>query len=100
VLFGPIDMQMSLFSEEEIAFEREHKLIDGLSLREYNAFLVNNRERLVDVFSGVSAGRIAEIEQADILTTDWAIPREQYYKQHKRIPSTKIMGRKPVCGLW
>jgi type III restriction enzyme len=88
-------MQMSLFSEEEIAFEREHKLIDGLSLREYNAFLVNNRERLIEVFSGVSADRIAEIEETDIVTADWYIPREQYYKQHKRIASTKIMGKNP-----
>src|SRR5699024_5461202 len=70
VLFGPLDMQMSMFSEEEIAFEKEHKLIDGLSLREYNAFLVNNRERLIEVFSGVSADRIAEIEETDIVTAD------------------------------
>lgn len=60
VLFGPVDMQMSFLSEEEIDFELKHKLIDGLSLREYNAFLVNNRERLVDVFSGISAERIGE----------------------------------------
>lgn len=97
VLFGPLDMQMSMFSEEEIAFEKEHKLIDNLSLREYNAFLVNNRDRLVDVFSGVSAERIAEIEETDIVTSDWAIPQKQYYKQHKRIPSTKIMSKNPFA---
>lgn len=95
VLFGPLDMQMSMFSQEEIDFEKAHKLIDGLSLQEYNAFLVNNRDRLVDVFSGVSADRIAEIEETDIITVDWAIPREQYYKQHKRIASTKVMGKNP-----
>ncbi len=39
VLFGPMDMQMSLESEEEREFERKNKLIDDLSLREYNAFL-------------------------------------------------------------
>lgn len=91
ILFGPIDTQIPIFSEEEIAFEREYKLIDGLSLSEYNAFLVNNRERLVEVFDGVSADRIAEIKETDVITTDWSIPREQYYKQHKRIESTKIM---------
>ena len=95
VLFGPLDMQISMFSEEEIQFEREHKLIDGLSLREYNAFLVNNRDRLVDVFSGVSANSIAEIEETDIISSNWSIPREQYYKQHKRIPSTKTMEKNP-----
>ena len=91
VLFGPLDTQMSLFSDEEIAFEREHKLIDGLSLREYNAFLVNNRERLVEVFSCISADRIADIKETNIVSSDWYIPREQYYKQHKRIQSTKVM---------
>ena len=50
--------------------DEEHKLIDGLSLREYNAFLVNNRERLIEVFSGVSADRIAEIEETDIISAD------------------------------
>ena len=95
VLFGPLDMQMSMFSEEDVAFENEHKLIDGLSLREYNAFLVNNRERLIEVFSSVSADRIAEIEETDIISADWYIPREQYYKQHKRIQSTKVMVKNP-----
>lgn len=98
VLFGPLDLQMSLFSEEEIEFERSHKLIDGLSLREYNAFLVNNRERLIEVFSGISADRIAEIEETDISVSDWTIPREQYYKQHKRIASTKNMSKNPFVN--
>lgn len=95
VLFGPIETQMSLSSEEELEFERSHKLIDGLNLREYNAFLVNNRERLVEVFSGISAEKIADIKETDIITADWRIPREQYYKQHKRIESTKIMEKNP-----
>ena len=93
VLFGPLDEQMSMFSDEEIDFEREHKLIDGLSLREYNAFLVNNRDRLVEVFSGISADRIAEIEETDIISSEWHMPREQYYRQHKRIPSTKKLNK-------
>lgn len=93
VLFGPIDNRMSLASQEEIDFENSHKLIDGMNLREYNAFLVNNRDRLVEVFSGISADKIAEIEETDIVSAEWTIPREQYYKQHKRIASTKIMSK-------
>lgn len=68
--------------------DEDNKLIDGLSLREYNVFLVNNRERLIEVFSGVSADRIAEIEETDIISAEWYIPREQYYSI-----STKIMGK-------
>ena len=90
ILFGPQD-QLSVFSAEEDAFERENKIIDGLSLREYNAFLVNNRDRLVNVFSGISAESIAEIEETDVSIVDWFIPREQYYKQHKRMQSTKTL---------
>ena len=98
VLFGPLDMQMSLFSEEEIEYERKNKLLDGMSLREYNAFLVNNRDRLVEVFSDVSANEIAELKKTDILVSDWTIPREQYYRQHKRINSTKIMNKNIFVG--
>lgn len=43
VLFGPQDMQMSLLSQEEKNFETTNKLLEGMTLREYNAFLVNNR---------------------------------------------------------
>ena len=95
VLFAPLDTQYSLLSEEEIAFEKEHKLLEGLSLREYNAFLVNNRDRLIEVFSKISADRIAEIEETNIIVSDWCIPREQYYKQHKRIPSSMILNKSP-----
>lgn len=90
VLFGPTDMQMSLESQEEKKFEAAHKLIDGLSLREYNAFLVNNRDRLVEVFRRVSEEDIAEIEETDVLTQEWTIPAYQYYKQHKKIEKTSI----------
>ena len=53
-----MDSQTSVFSQEEVDFERENKLIDGLTLREYNAFLVNNRDRLVEVFAQVSEEEI------------------------------------------
>ena len=49
VLFGPQDMQMSLLSQEEKNFETTNKLLEGMTLREYNAFLVNNRDRLAGI---------------------------------------------------
>lgn len=93
VLFGPMDMQMSLESEEEREFERKNKLIDDLSLREYNAFLVNNRDRLVELFSQISANDIADIEETDVIESEWGIPSYQYYKQHKKIQSTAILDK-------
>lgn len=91
VLFGPMDMQMSFTTAEEKEFEYKNKLIEGLSLREYNAFLVNNRDRLIEVFSRISADKFAELQETDILTSDWAIPAYQYYKQHKKLPGTEVM---------
>ncbi len=93
VLFGPQDMQMSLLSQEEEDFAREHKLISGLSLREYNAFLVNNRDRLIEVFKRISANQIADIEETDIRVSDWCIPSYQYYKQHKKIAPTATLSK-------
>lgn len=90
ILFGPLDMQMSLLSAAEIEYERENKLIEDMSLREYNAFLVNNRDRLIEVFSQIDASEIAEIQETAIKASDWAIPSYQYYKQHKKIESTSI----------
>lgn len=98
ILFGPMDMQMSLLSEEEQEFERTNKLIEDMSLREYNAFLVNNRDRLVDVFSQVSEEEIADIVETDILLSDWGIPPYQYYKQHKKVPSTAFLNKNVFEG--
>ncbi|MEC0227346.1 DEAD/DEAH box helicase [Paenibacillus alba] len=98
VLFGPEDMQMSLLSQEEQEFEMKYKLINGFSLREYNAFLVNNRDRLVEVFSGISQDQIAEIQETDFIESDWGIPSYQYYKQHKKIESTKILTKNVFEG--
>lgn len=88
ILFGPEDMQMSLLSQEEKDYEHENKLIHGLKLREYNAFLVNNRDKLVEIFSEISQDEIGEIEENPILKKEWYIPQYQYYKQHKKIQST------------
>lgn len=93
VLFGPEDLQMSLQSQEEKDFEHENKLLKDMKLREYNAFLVNNKERLIEVFSKINQEQIADIKETEILKKEWIIPNNQYYKQHKKIESTKIMNK-------
>ena len=35
---------------------------------------------------------IADVKETAILQKEWHIPAYQYYKQHKKIASTKIMG--------
>lgn len=92
VLFGPQDMQMSLLSKEEQEFETENKLLAGMSLREYNAFLVNNRDRLVDLFSRIDESTIADVKETKVLEKEWMIPLYQYYKQHKKLAATNILG--------
>lgn len=84
VLFGPQDMQMSLLSQEEKNFETTNKLLEGMTLREYNAFLVNNRDRLVDLFRKIDESTIADIQETDIIEKKWTVPLYQYYKQHKK----------------
>ena len=91
ILFGPEDMQMSLLSQEERDFEHEHKLLADMPLREYNAFLVNNRDKLIEVFSEISENEIGDIKETDVLTSDWGIPPYQYYRQHKKMPATALM---------
>lgn len=96
ILFGPMDKnpQLSvLYSQEELEYEEANKLIDDMTLREYNAFLVNNRDRLVEVFSQVSEEEIADIVETDILVKDWFIPSHQYYKQHEKMPSTATLNK-------
>lgn len=34
---------------------------------------------------------------SDIVTADWGIPQEQYYKEYKRIASTKNKGKNPYA---
>ncbi len=93
ILFGPQDRQTNIFTQEEIKFEEENKIITDMTLREYNAFLVNNKNRLAEVFSNVSVQDIAELEETVILTSNWGIPKEQYYKQHKKFDSTKSLDK-------
>ena len=53
------------FSQEEKDFECENKILRGMKLREYNAFLVNNRDRLVQVFSKINQEQIADIKETE-----------------------------------
>lgn len=91
ILFGPADMQTSLLSQEERDFELEHKLLMDMSLREYNAFLVNNRDKLIEVFRRIDESELGEIKETDVLVSEWGIPSYQYYKQHKKITATAVM---------
>ena len=91
ILFGPEDLQLSLLSEEEQAFEHENKLLSDMTLREYNAFLVNNRDRLIEVFSTISETEIGDIKETDVIASDWSIPPYQYYKQHKKQAATAVL---------
>lgn len=88
ILFGPEDMQMSLLSQEEKEYECANKLIHGFNLREYNAFLVNNRDKLVEIFSEISQIEMGEIEETPVLKKEWNIPQYQYYKQHRKFNSS------------
>lgn len=93
VLFGPYDGQTTLLSKEEQEYELEKKLLPEMKLREYNAFLVNNRDILIDIFSAVSQEEIGDIEETNLLEKDWAIPLNQYYKQHKRLQNNRFMNK-------
>ncbi len=93
VLFGPGDYLNPIFSEKEKAFERANKLLLDMTLREFNAFLVNNKERLIEVFSNISQTEIGEIKETEIHISDWGIPKYQYYRHHKKHTATKILGK-------
>ena len=93
ILFGPMDKQTNLLTKEELDFEESNKIITDMSLREYNAFLVNNKERLMEVFKDINASEIAELERTKVLQFEWSIPSEQYYKQHKKFESSKLLNK-------
>ena len=92
ILFGP-ENQDTLLTPEENLYEKNSKLIRGLSLREFNAFLVNNRDRLIDVFYKIDKEDIVELEEAPIKDTNWYIPEEQLYKFHRRVSKVEDMNK-------
>ncbi len=90
---GPGDYSNPIFSEKEKASERANKLLLDMTLREFNAFLVNNKERLIEVFNNISQTEIGEIKETEIDISNWGIPKYQYYRHHKRHTATKILGK-------
>lgn len=93
ILFGPEDNEMSLYSQEEKEFERKNKLLTDMSLREYNAFLVNNRDRLIDMLKQVNQAEMGDIQETSIKEKVWSIPSHQYYKQHKKEAAKKFFNK-------
>ena len=98
ILFGPQDMQMSFLSEEEREFENKNKLLEDMTLREYNAFLVNNRDKLIELFSSIDESKIADVQETEIMEKEWSVPLYQYYKQHKKIASTDVLEKNVFEG--
>lgn len=99
ILFWPDDTD-SLLSPEENLYEKNSKLVKGLSLREFNAFLVNNRDKLIDVFSKIDKEDIIELEEAPAQEANWYIPEEQYYKFHRREQKTRDMSKNAFKEYW
>lgn len=98
VLFGPEENQFSLLSQDELDFIYDNKLLSNMTLREYNAFLINNRDRLIEVLRNVDKKDIGEIKETAIINKDWGIPSYQYYKHHKKIHSTSLMNKNVFVG--
>ncbi len=85
ILFDIQDKQFDLLdSSEDFKFESDNKLIGDMSHREYCAFLVNNKELLIQMFTEINAKDIVDIEEAPTTSASWHIPFEQYFKQHKK----------------
>lgn len=82
-LFGPYK-DPSLFSQEEIEFEDIHKLIVSENVKDYDAFLINNKDKLIDLLKDIDRTSWGDIIKADIKSSEWKIPDSQTYKVHKR----------------
>jgi type III restriction enzyme len=91
VLFGPQNQEIDVFSKNEYEFEENNKIIKNLSLNEYNAFLINNRDKLIEIFSQVNASEIATFKETDTIESNWYLPKNQYYKHHKKILSDVLI---------
>lgn len=100
ILFDAQDKiyQLSLEGDEDYEYEKENKIIDDMTHREYSAFLINNKEILIDIFTNINVSEIVDIEETDTITEDWYIPSEQYYKQHKKISSNYVLNKNLFVG--
>ena len=100
ILFDAQDkvFQLSLEGDEDYEYEKSNKIIDDMSHREYSAFLVNNKDKLIDIFIDINVNEIIDIEETDTKIEDWYIPSEQYYKQHKKINSNYTLEKNLFIG--
>lgn len=99
ILFWPEEND-SLLSHEEHVYEHNNKLIRWLSLREFNAFLVNNRDRLIEVFSKIDKEDIIELEETPVQESNWYIPEKQFYKFHRRKQLRRMMKKNVFEEYW
>lgn len=98
ILFAPVDKLSPANSQIDIDFENLNKLICDMSLREYNAFLVNNKERIIEDIQGIDEREYGKIEEVETKKIDWSIPKAQYYKYHKKIAATKELNKNVFIG--
>ena len=99
ILFWP-EEEDSLLTHDEYLYEHNNKLVRGLSLKEFNAFLVNNRDKLVEVFEKINKEDIIEYEESPVQKMNWYIPEEQYYKFHRRIDKVEDMTKNAFDDYW
>lgn len=93
ILFGPQEEFGGLWSDEEVEYEKAKKLISDMSLKEFNAFLINNRDLLVEIFNDIDESSLSTIVEKPCIHKDWFIPQTQYYKQHKYLEATSILSK-------
>lgn len=93
ILFGPMDED-----SENGEFESENKILGGLSLREYNAFLVNNRDLLITILEEIDESELSAIVEKPSLSKEWDVPANQYYKQHKYLIATRDLAKNVFVG--
>ena len=60
ILFDAQDKiyQLSLEGDEDYEYEKENKIIDDMTHREYSAFLINNKEILIDIFTNINVVKL------------------------------------------
>ena len=94
ILFGPTaNKTLSIFSDDDISFERKNKVVVDLSLKEFDAFIVNNCDKLMKVFQEANANEYIIIKKANIIEKDWNIPENQYYKRHKLVAHNVFLNK-------
>ena len=89
----------SLYSDEDLSLDKKYKLILDMGHREYSAFLVNNRDLLIEMLHGVDKTDI-ELYSADTEHSLWSIPKMQEYKKHTKSKANYILEKNVFYGYW